>query len=87
MKEMDTRTITVTVTITISVSMCSGPVTVLYLAVEVDDLNASDRQFTRRYSIGNSRAEQRSDGWVVHEVEVTDTHETLDTKHKGEKVR
>lgn len=81
---MDRRSITVTVTvsITIIVSMCSNPVTVLYLAVEVDDVNASDWQFTRRYSICNSRAEQWSDGWVVHEVEVTDTRETLDTKHK-----
>ena len=55
----------------------------LYLAVEVDNVNASDRQLARRYSIGNSRAEQRGDGWVVHKVEVTDTRETLDRECVG----
>jgi hypothetical protein len=79
-KEMDRRTIvtTITITISITISMCSSLITVSYLAVEVHDVNASDWQLARRYGIGNSRAEQRGDGRVVHEVEVTDTRETLD---------
>jgi hypothetical protein len=72
---MNGRNISITMSITIS--MCSSLITESYLAVEVHDVNASDGQFTRRYSIGNSRAEQRGDGGVVHEVEVTDTRETL----------
>lgn len=56
-KEMNRRTITITISISISVSMCSSLITLSYLAVEVHDVNASDRQLAGRYSIGNSRAE------------------------------